>query len=152
LNDPATQQRIQAVLQQAAALKAADGSWKVVGVGNPANGQGGGVSKDGKTAYAAVQYDRKAQKMPDSVVTPLFALVDGSKGNGLPIEAGGPVVETHEKKPDRSEIYGMLAAAVILLVAFGSVVAMGLPLATALAGLLAGLAGTGLLSRVIDLP
>ena len=51
-----------------------------------------------------------------------------------------------------SEVVGLLAAAVILLVAFGSVVAMGLPIVTALVGVVASIAALGLWSAVVPTP
>jgi RND superfamily putative drug exporter len=146
MKEPETQQRVTDVLAHAKQLP------NVTGVGTPFTGNAGGVSADGKTAFAGVQYDHHAREIPDSSVHALFALVDGSGGNGLRIEAGGAVVEQHESQPDRSEIYGFVAAGIILLIAFGSVVAMGLPLVTAITGLVVGLAIMGLLGHVLDLP
>jgi RND superfamily putative drug exporter len=51
-----------------------------------------------------------------------------------------------------SELFGIAAAVVILLIAFGSVVAMGLPITTAIAGVLASVAGVGLWAAVVKTP
>ncbi len=51
-----------------------------------------------------------------------------------------------------SELIGIAVAIIVLLVAFGSVVAMGLPIVTALMGVFVGAAGVGVLSAFIDVP
>ena len=51
-----------------------------------------------------------------------------------------------------AELAGVLVAVVVLLVAFGSVVAMGLPIGTALLGLAVGVSGLSLLAFVVDVP
>ena len=52
---------------------------------------------------------------------------------GLHFEIGGPVVRAGERAPPgRAEAIGLAAASVILLIAFGSVVSMGVPVVTAL--------------------
>ena len=56
-----------------------------------------------------------------------------------------------QKRPS-SELIGVGVAIIVLLVAFGSVVAMGLPIATALLGIFVGAAGVGVLSAVMDIP
>jgi putative drug exporter of the RND superfamily len=82
-------------------------------------------------------------------------LVDAAEensGNGLEIELGGdPIYRAQEA--GSPEGVGLLGAAIVLLIAFGSVVAAGLPLAIALVGL--GISSAGLialLANVIDVP
>ena len=99
----------------------------------------GAVSENGKIAYATVQYDKAAPEIPASNVDKLKNLVSGANKNGLRVEVGGQVISSTEvTPPGRSEVVGLLAAVIILLVAFGSVVAMGLPVVTALVGLGSG--------------
>ena len=69
---------------------------------------------------------------------------------GLRVEYGGQVFATFEFP--ESELLGILAAIVILLVAFGSVLAMGLPIGTALFGLGVGFGIVGLASNVLRMP
>jgi RND superfamily putative drug exporter len=69
---------------------------------------------------------------------------------GLTIEYGGQAFAAFEFPP--SELLGVLAAVIILLVAFGSVLAMGLPIGTALFGLGAGVAVVGLGSNLMKMP
>jgi RND superfamily putative drug exporter len=144
---PATRARIEPVLAQARDLPG------VVAVASPYEPGGGGVSRDGRIAYATVQYAEQAKAIQKSDVEKLIDLADGAKGNGLTVEAGGQVVEFNEgAPPGASEAIGVVAAIFILLVAFGSVVAMGLPLATAIFGLLASFALIGLGAHLLDFP
>lgn len=131
--DPAVRARIEGVLSQAATLP------EVLAVTSPYQNPAQ-VSTDGTIAYASVQYDKAASDVEKSAVDQLLDLVDGSGGNGLKVEAGGQVVSSSETAPPgTSEIIGIAVAMVIMLVMFGSIVAMGLPIVTALVGLAIGL-------------
>ncbi len=70
--------------------------------------------------------------------------------DGLTIEYGGDIFAEFEFP--ESEVYGILAAVIILIVAFGSVLGMGLPIGTALFGIGIGFAALTLLSHVITMP
>ncbi len=78
------------------------------------------------------------------------ALDDGIRVQGLTIEYGGQLFATFEFP--ESELLGILAAILILLIAFGSVLAMGLPIGTALFGLGVGFGIVGLGSNIIRMP
>jgi RND superfamily putative drug exporter len=82
----------------------------------------------------------------------LVALAEEHSGDGLEIKLGGdPIYRAQES--GSPEGYGLLGAAIVLLIAFGSVVAAGLPLAIALVGL--GISSGGLivlLANVVDVP
>ena len=125
----------------------------VVGVVSPFSPEGAGqVSADGTTAYAVVTLDRShsdfsAQQAKD-LVLPLLAAGDET----MQVEVGGDVAKLSQSAPVGSEGIGLLAAAVILLLVFGSAVAMGLPLITALFGLGTALLLGELMMRVVDVP
>jgi RND superfamily putative drug exporter len=70
--------------------------------------------------------------------------------DGLQIELGGDMFRLRE--PPNSEMLGLAFAIFILIVSFGSVLAMGLPIATALAGVGTGVLTTALLSNIIEMP
>ncbi|HZQ35550.1 MAG TPA: MMPL family transporter, partial [Dehalococcoidia bacterium] len=128
--NPDVKARIDGVLSQAKTLGG------VVGVQSPFDQNSQAVSQDGTIAFATLQYAKQADALPKSDVDELLKLVDRSSGNGLTVEAGGQVVEaTETEPPGATEAIGLVAAIFILLIAFGSVVAMGLPLATALVGI-----------------
>jgi RND superfamily putative drug exporter len=67
------------------------------------------------------------------------------------VELTGSLALLEQKAPS-SELIGIGVAIIVLLIAFGSVVAMGLPIATALLGIFVGAAGVGVLSAVMDIP
>ena len=110
------------------------------------------VSEDGEIAYATLQYAEPASSVGEESVRELLELADEADGGGLRVEAGGPVVSAGEViVPRESEAIGIGVAAIVLLLAFGSVVAMGLPIITALTGLGAGLLLVALAARAVDL-
>lgn len=112
----------------------------------------GAVSADGHTAFATVHYDRQASDLPLASPKALVSLVEASGGNGLTVEAGGQVVQVTESAGmGSSELIGVAAAAVILIIAFGSVVAMGVPILAALISLGASIALIGLATHFLDM-
>ncbi len=111
-------------------------------VASPYAGDGAAaVSDDGKIAYATVQYDVTNEKIDKEDTEKLVEVARDANGNGLQVELGGqPIEEVRaEEEADISGFVGLLAAIVILLLTFGSVVAMGLPVVTALFALGVGL-------------
>ena len=125
----------------------------VVSVVSPYSAEGSSqISADGTTAYAEVVLDKTVNEYTaeeaKTLVEPVLAAADSS----LRVEMGGQVAALSQTVPVGSEAIGLLAAVVILLIIFGSAVAMGLPLVTALFGLGVTTAVVGLLSRVVDVP
>jgi RND superfamily putative drug exporter len=116
------------------------------------SGGAGAVSKDGTIAYATVQFDVTSNKLADKEGNQLIKLGEAASGDGLQVELGGqPIEEARaEEEQDSSFFIGLLAAVVILLITFGSVVAMGLPLLTALFALGVGLSLVTLGTHVLD--
>ena len=116
------------------------------------SGGAGAVSDDGKIAYATVQFDVTNDKLTDGEAKKLIRIAGDSAGDGLQIDLGGqPIEEARaEEEQDSSFAIGLLAAIVILLITFGSVVAMGLPLITALFALGVGLSVITLGTHVFD--
>ena len=111
------------------------------------------VSADGTTAYATVQYNQLAGDLPTSAIDRLIAVTKTAGRPGLQVVAGGAPIATVEKpKFGAAEGAGILAAAVILLFAFGSIVAMGLPILTALFGLAIAFGALDLISHGLTVP
>jgi RND superfamily putative drug exporter len=112
-------------------------------VASPYGGDGtAAVSEDGEIAYATVQYDTTTNKLEKDDIKKLVSTSKEADGEGLQVDVGGQPVEgvrAEEEGGDSSFAIGLLAAVVILLLTFGSVVAMGLPLLTALFALGVGL-------------
>ncbi|WP_034516118.1 MMPL family transporter [Actinomadura rifamycini] len=93
------------------------------------------------------------QDVEKSQVKPLVDVVKDASGNGVTMGLGGYMAEKAETPPQGSaESVGIAAAAVILFIAFGSLVAMGLPIVTALMAIAAGLALTKLLGHAVPAP
>jgi putative drug exporter of the RND superfamily len=118
VSDPIVEARMDRFLDQAGRLE---------GVGAVDTAE---VSRDGTIAVARLQLDRPASDVPSDTVSRLKAMAEAAGQNGLRVELGG-----FEEEGTPAELIALVAAALILLVAFGSIVAAGLPLATALFGL-----------------
>ena len=142
IDDPSVQQQINAVLDQARTLP------RVIAVTGPADNPAQ-ISPTGQIAYASVQYGVSATEVEPEDVTALFDLVDVSSSGTLQVEAGGQIVTAGEiPELGSSEIVGIIFAMVIMLVMFGSVIAMGLPIVTALIGVGVGMLAMPLLANV----
>ncbi len=109
------------------------------------------ISSGGKIAYAEILFDVQANDVPVDLATHMRDIVSkADKTSDLQIELAGSMF-TDQTQP-ASEAIGILAAIFILLIAFGSLLAMGLPIMTALFGIGVGLAFVTLLARVLDIP
>ena len=108
------------------------------------------ISKNGQIAYAEIQFDVQANDVPIDLATHMRGLAKAANASGLQVELGGSMF-TDQTQP-ASEVVGIVAAMFILLLAFGSLLAMGLPIMTALFGIGIGLAVVTLLARVMDIP
>jgi putative drug exporter of the RND superfamily len=110
------------------------------------------ISKGGEIAYATVQYDTTTDKLDKDDIKKLVAIGRAADRDGLQVEVGGAPIEEvrSEEEGDSSFAIGLFAAVVILLLTFGSVVAMGLPLLTALFALGVGLSLVTLGTHVFD--
>ncbi|MFG2592297.1 MMPL family transporter [Streptomyces sp. NPDC048438] len=93
------------------------------------------VSKDGTTAYATVKYEAKSTDLTDATTQALTGAAKDGQASGLTVEVGGSALEAKPEMGGITEIIGVAAAAVVLLVTLGSLVAAGLPLLTALLGI-----------------
>ena len=110
------------------------------------------VSRDRMTAFATIDYDKNANVLPTSAGTRLLNQVTAVHVPGLHVAAGGQLIEKAEgfSVGPATEI-GVIAALVILLITFGSVIAAGMPLITAGLGLITGVALIGLSTRVMSM-
>ncbi|HMI81531.1 MAG TPA: MMPL family transporter [Solirubrobacterales bacterium] len=110
------------------------------------------VSEDGEIAYATAQFNVTTDKLNDDEVKEIMDTAQAAGGDGLQVEVGGaPVEEVRgEEEEGSSEMIGILAAIVVLLLSFGSVVAMGLPIVTALFALGVGISVITLFTHVFN--
>ncbi len=118
-----------------------------------ASGSTHAISGDGRIAFATVVFDEKANLLPKSAPERVVKVARAQARPGLQVELGGQAIEATEQAGfGISTAVGLLAAIIVLLLTFGSLVAMGLPIATALAGLGTGLGVIALFTHVVDTP
>jgi putative drug exporter of the RND superfamily len=96
------------------------------------------VSKDGTTAYATVTYTAASDDLTEATSAALMDAVQDGREAGLTVEVGGSAVDGGPELGGVTELIGIGVAALVLLITFRAMVAAGLPLVTALAGLGAG--------------
>jgi RND superfamily putative drug exporter len=108
------------------------------------------VSKNGMTAMVTVQFTNRAKDIPAATLTKAENAFHAVKDVGAQVEFGGPAVQT-ESGPSGSEVFGLLAAALVLLFAFGSLFAMVVTLVTALSALGIGLASITVLASSVTI-
>ncbi|MDX3129048.1 MMPL family transporter [Streptomyces europaeiscabiei] len=108
----------------------------------------GPLSSDQKTAYITIRFDVQPSTLGDAYLDGVDDSVQPLRSAGAEVEYGGPLGELARPAPDDrvSELIGFAVAIVVLLVGFGSVIAAGLPLVTALLSAIGGLACLGLLA------
>ena len=121
----------------------------VAGVTDPFAPQSEAVSADGTTAYVDVAYS--VDKLTVTQLNDATAAATNARTAGVQTEFTGLLAQVVQTAPS-SELIGIAAAVIVLLVAFGSVVAMGLPIFTALMVLFIGATSVGVLSAFIDVP
>ena len=119
----------------------------VLGTSDPA------VSADGRVAVIRIRYPVLEELRADDLENLKAFGVQAAAGSPLQVEMGGDLFFAFEEpETGTGELVGVVAAAVILLVAFGSVIAMGLPIAIALFGLALGISSMALVTYLVDIP
>jgi uncharacterized membrane protein YdfJ with MMPL/SSD domain len=113
----------------------------------------GHLSADGHIAYASVQFGVPSASISGGEATALMRDATAASGHGVTFSLGGDVVDLAETPyGGPSNGIGVGAAAIVLLIAFGSLLAMGLPIATAVMGIGSGLALIALLGHIFPAP
>ena len=113
----------------------------------------GSITPDGRTLAARVYLDVvNPNDMPVEATQRLLGAAEAAERDGLDVALGGRAVQLAEANRSGSEMIGLIAAAVILLLMFGSVVAAGLPLAMAIGALAVSSSLVGLSAAVVDVP
>ena len=113
----------------------------------------GQISSDGHIAYAEVQFDEQTQDLPKAAIRRVIDMSESARASGFQVELGGqPVEYVLAPSPGSTEFVGVAAAIVILLLAFGSAIAMGLPIVTALFGIGISYAVVAFLSHGLVVP
>ncbi|MEU4221682.1 MMPL family transporter [Actinoplanes sp. NPDC026623] len=110
----------------------------------------GTVNPAGTVAFSQVTFSVPATGLTDADREALSAAADTGRDAGLAVEMGGDAMQ-EQGDPGNSEVLGILVAAVVLVVTFGSLVAAGLPLLTAILGVGAAMLGIQIASGFVDL-
>ena len=111
------------------------------------------ISRNGTIAYAVVQFNAETADLPTPAIKAVITAAQASDHQGFTVALGGdPISSAVSAAPGPSEGIGVSAAILIMLLAFGSVVAMGLPIITALFGLGLGIALLELVTHLLVVP
>lgn len=123
----------------------------VGGVTGPYGASGAGqISADGRTAYATITFAHQADDIPVQQARSVVDTAKAAAGDGLQVELGGSAVAlTEAPSAHLSEAVGVVVAAVVLFLAFGSLAASLLPIATALVSVGTAYAGIVLLGHLM---
>ncbi|MBM7441441.1 MMPL family transporter [Streptomyces sp. HB132] len=108
------------------------------------------VSQDGSTAYISVSYKVSSMELTDGTREALEDAGEAAQGSGMTVEIGGDALQVMPET-GATEIIGVAVAAVVLVITFGSLIAAGLPLLTALIGVGIGVSTITALANVLDL-
>ena len=108
------------------------------------------VSPDGRVATASVTFGGDGTEVSVDDAKAILAAVTGLNGDAVRAGAQGQVLEFAGQQPPSSEGIGILVAIIILLIAFGSIVAAGLPIVVALIGLAMGQALVLVVANFLD--
>jgi RND superfamily putative drug exporter len=147
LTSTADRQKIDAMLARVATLP------HVTGVVSPYTHGQDTISRDGTIAFATVSFDERANALPTAAVNRVISVAESARSANLEVELGGQAIEQAQQASlGFATVVGIGAAILILLLSFGSFSAMGLPIATALLGLSAGIGVINLASHLIDMP
>ncbi|PZF83262.1 MMPL family transporter [Jiangella anatolica] len=113
----------------------------------------GALAPDGQTLQARLSLDVDApEELPVADAELMLAAAESASRPGLDVALGGDAIRQAESGEVGSEMIGLIAAAVILLVTFGTVVAAGLPIAVAVAGLAVSSMLAGVVAAIMDVP
>ncbi|MFE5710888.1 MMPL family transporter [Streptomyces sp. NPDC056501] len=133
----AVERRMTAMLDEVAGLPG------IAAVTSPYGDTQGQVSEDGHTAYATVTFREQADDIPEAQARALVDTAKAAADDTLAVELGGSAVALTEAPGGHiAEVVGVAVAAVVLFLAFGSLAASVLPIATALVSV--GIAYSGI--------
>jgi RND superfamily putative drug exporter len=146
ISSPAVRARVTAALPafgRAAGVTSVTGPYQVPGR----------ISRDGHIAFATVQFDKPGSGIPNGEALALMQDARAASGHGVTFSLGGDVVDQAETPyGGATDGIGVGAAAIVLLIAFGSLLAMGLPVVTALFGIGSGLSLIALIGHIAPAP
>jgi putative drug exporter of the RND superfamily len=141
--DPANRAAVEKTL---AALASGD---KVLGVTNPFDPAAPTVNPDGTVAFSIIRYsvDPPGSDQGHAAID----AADVGREAGIQVELSKTIVSTAQQ-PEGREGIGLIVAVVVLIVAFGSLIAAGIPIGSAIFGIFIGLSLIGVLAGFADVP
>ncbi|WP_030581781.1 MMPL family transporter [Streptomyces anulatus] len=143
VTDPANKREITGIVKE---LRS--GSDQIAEVADPFERQA--VSQNGSTAYISVSYKVNSMELTDKTTDALKDAGKDARNSGMKVEIGGDALQVMPHT-GAAEIIGVAIAAVVLVITFGSLIAAGLPLLTALIGVGIGVSSITALANVLDL-
>ncbi|TXS76577.1 MULTISPECIES: MMPL family transporter [unclassified Streptomyces] len=129
-------------------VKALEDGSEVTSVTDPFKAKA--VSKNGSIAYTSVKYKVSGMELKDSSKEALESAAQQARDAGLTVEVGGDALQA-TPETGSTEVIGIAIAAVVLVITFGSLIAAGLPLLTALIGVGIGVSTITALASALDL-
>jgi putative drug exporter of the RND superfamily len=146
VRDPAVRGRMTATLNRIATVP------EVAMVLSPYGPHGAAqISADGRIAYATVDFTKQSNDLDKADISRVINAAEAARRPGLDVQLGGQAIEnTEQTSLGASSTVGVLAAAVVLFIAFGSLLAMTLPLITAIAGVSGGLLAIAPLTHAMN--
>jgi putative drug exporter of the RND superfamily len=108
------------------------------------------ISADGRTGYAQVTYKVTAQEVTPEAQEAVAAALEPARAAGLTVESGGDALQPQGEQ-QLTEVIGIGVAAVVLLITFGSLIAAGLPLLSAIIGVGLGVTAISAISGFVDI-
>ena len=143
----------QAVKDAVKGLRAAQHVYSVTNPLSNAGQTAGLLSKDKQTAFAPVLLDVGSAELDQAIATAVFATTKPASSAGIQVEAAGSIgSELSDQPTESSEVVGILCAMLILTLVLGSLIAMGMPIITAVVGLAFALATIGLMGHLFAVP
>ncbi|MEV7493788.1 MMPL family transporter [Streptomyces anulatus] len=143
VTDPANKSEITGIVKELET-----GSKQIASVADPFATQA--VSQNGSTAYISVSYQVSSMELTDATRASLEDAGKDAQKSGMKVEIGGDALQVMPHT-GTAEIIGVVIAAIVLVITFGSLVAAGLPLVTALVGVGIGVSTITALASVLDL-
>ncbi|MFF0548467.1 MMPL family transporter [Streptomyces sp. NPDC004311] len=145
VTDPGPKAEVEKIVN---GLKTGPGADQIASVANPYEVQA--VSQDGSTTYISAKYTVSGMELKDAARDALKESGEDAKAAGLNVQIGGDALMV-APETGSGEIIGILVAAIVLVITFGSLVAAGLPLLTAIIGVGIGVSSITALANVLDL-
>jgi putative drug exporter of the RND superfamily len=148
ITDPAIRARIAPALAHVARLPHVSSVTSPFGAGGRQ-----AISANGRIAFATVTFDEQAPGLSKAQIERVMSAAENARAPDLQVELGGQAIEqTQTTSFGAASALGLAAAIVVLLIAFGSFLAMGLPVVTALLGLGTAFGAIALASHLVSMP